>query len=116
MTESTPHDLYGSTDSGEGAWPRQAGGPIASVSAILRIRARGTASIQGRTGSIRITFSTPQVSSPPAYAVTYRYAPQPKRLSAVAGRNTVRRSADRAQQIAARNVLVLDRAGVAYSE
>jgi hypothetical protein len=102
---AVPHDLYGSSTAAR-ALARQAGGQIASTSPDFTFRRAAPLRARGRPKSIQMTFSTSQVASPPAYAVTYRYA---------RGRNVYLRSQggvpfiDRASgvQIAARNVVVL---------
>lgn len=102
---TTPHDLYGSATTAR-ALARQAGGPIASVSPDFVFKREAPLRSRGRVSSIHVTFSTPRVASPAAYAVAYRYVRQ---------RNVYLRSqggvpfVDRATggQIAAKNVVVL---------
>ncbi len=104
--QPTPHDLYGSTAASR-ALARQAGGRITSTAPEFTFGRAAALRSRGRASSIQITFSTPQVASPPAYAVTYRYARR---------RNVYLRSqggipfVDRAtgKQIGAQNVVVLN--------
>jgi Protein of unknown function (DUF3048) N-terminal domain/Protein of unknown function (DUF3048) C-terminal domain len=70
---STPHDLYGST-SGARAAALQNSGTVVAPSPGLAFGIETPLHSRGRSSSFQVSFSTPQVSSPPAYSVTYRYA------------------------------------------
>jgi hypothetical protein len=101
----TPHDLYGSTSRVRAAAQRR-GANVLAPSAGLAFGRELPLRSRGRSSSFVVTFSTPAVSSPPAYSVTYRY---------VRARNVYLRSqggapfVDRAThvQIAPKNVIVL---------
>jgi hypothetical protein len=70
---SAPHDLYGSTSASR-ALAQQTGGTLVTPLSVLEFGKQAPLRLRGRPISLQISFSTPQVSSPPAYAVTYRYA------------------------------------------
>lgn len=104
-TQSTPHDLYGSTAAAR-ALARQAGGQITSISPDFSFSPAAPLRSRGGASTIEISFSTPQVASPASYAVTYRYARNRNvYLRSQGGIPFVDRSTGR--QIAPKNVLVL---------
>lgn len=102
---STPHDLYGSASGARATAQRNGTSGIAS-SPGLTFSAEAPLALRGRSTSFQISFSTPQVSSPPAYAVTYRYARSRNvYLRSQGGVSFVDRGSG--TQIAPKNVIVL---------
>jgi hypothetical protein len=102
---ATPHDLYGSAKAAR-KLAGQTGGVLASTSPDFVFGRAARLRSRGRTRSIQITFSTPQVASPPEYAVTYRYARRRNvYLRLQGGLPFVDRATE--AQIAASNVVVL---------
>jgi hypothetical protein len=68
-----PHNLYGSISASRSLIPH-AGGALVAPSPVLVFGRQAPLRSRGQTTSIHILFTTPQVSSPPAYAVTYQFA------------------------------------------
>ncbi|HEX6506429.1 MAG TPA: DUF3048 domain-containing protein, partial [Chloroflexota bacterium] len=101
----TPHNLYGST-TGARAIAQRNGWDSVGHFAWLPHRAPAPEKTRGKNASYAISFSTPSISSPPAYLVTYTYdRSRNVYLRSQGGQPFLDQSTRR--QVAASNVVIL---------